>query len=695
MEKEPKFFSNMLSLLEFNKRVVAQALNKNVPILERLKFLCIASSNLDEFFEIKVAILRRQILSKSQKIGRDGYSHEERFKVTRRKVRSILDTQYGILQKSVFSALRRKNIVFLRRRELDLKQKEWVSKFFDSRILPILTPVGLDSNKPGLSSRHPFPKVQNKSLNFMVKLSGKTAYGRSSQMAVVTAPRVLPRFVELPKELSKQKKCFMFLSSIIHENISKLFPGLKIRGCHQFRVTMNSNLEIDDEDLRDFKQSISLQLPDRKYNEAIRLEVVKDCPADIIKFLKAQYQLNDNDVYKVNGPVNLNRLVDFGKKIDDDSLKYKTYTPDGNFTLKGKSEEIFKQIKSEEFLLHHPYNSYDSVVNFLKAAVEDENVLAIKQTIYRTEKNSQIVKNLIDGVKKGKQVTAVIELSAKFDETHNIDISQKLEANGVQVTYGIIGLKTHAKAILVVRKEGKFLQRYAHLGTGNYNKKTASAYTDFGYITADKDITEDIHNFFIQLTGSSKKTKYKKIYVSPFDLGKKIKNKINREIMLAKKGKPALIMAKMNQLTESKIIEKLYEASKAGVKIDLFIRGECILKPGIQGLSENIRVFSTIGKFLEHTRAFYFFNNGKKDVYLSSADWMPRNIHNRIELMFPIKKDSFKNRIIKECFDMHLRDNYSLWQLDKNGNYKKRNIGKGRKKVSAQSILCNEHGDYL
>ena len=685
----------MLSLLEFNKRVVAQALNKNVPILERLKFLCIASSNLDEFFEIKVAILRRQILSKSQKIGRDGYSHEERFKVTRRKVRSILDTQYGILQKSVFSALRRKNIVFLRRRELDPKQKEWVSKFFDSRILPILTPVGLDSNKPGLSSRHPFPKVQNKSLNFMVKLSGKTAYGRSSQMAVVTAPRVLPRFVELPKELNKQKKCFMFLSSIIHENITKLFPGLKIRGCHQFRVTMNSNLEIDDEDLRDFKQSISLQLPDRKYNEAIRLEVVKDCPADIIKFLKAQYQLNDNDVYKVNGPVNLNRLVDFGKKIDDDSLKYKTYTPDGNYTLKGKPEEIFKQIKSEEFLLHHPYNSYDSVVNFLKAAVEDENVLAIKQTIYRTEKNSQIVKNLIDGVKKGKQVTAVIELSAKFDETHNINISQKLEANGVQVTYGIIGLKTHAKAILVVRKEGKFLQRYTHLGTGNYNKKTASAYTDFGYITADKDITEDIHNFFIQLTGSSKKTKYKKIYVSPFDLGKKIKNKINREIMLAKKGKPALIMAKMNQLTESKIIEKLYEASKAGVKIDLFIRGECILKPGIQGLSENIRVFSTIGKFLEHTRAFYFFNNGKKDVYLSSADWMPRNIHNRIELMFPIKKDSFKNRIIKECFDMHLRDNYSLWQLDKNGNYKKRNIGKGRKKVSAQSILCNEHGDYL
>ena len=487
----------------------------------------------------------------------------------------------------------------------------------------------------------------------------------------------------------------MFLASIIHENISKLFPGLKIRGCHQFRVTMNSNLEIDDEDLRDFKQSISLQLPDRKYNEAIRLEVVKDCPADIIKFLKAQYQLNDNDVYKVNGPVNLNRLVDFGKKIDDDSLKYKTYTPDGNYTLKGKPEEIFKQIKSEEFLLHHPYNSYDSVVNFLKAAVEDENVLAIKQTIYRTEKNSQIVKNLIDGVKKGKQVTAVIELSAKFDETHNIDISQKLEANGVQVTYGIIGLKTHAKAILVVRKEGKILQRYAHLGTGNYNKKTASAYTDFGYITADKDITEDIHNFFIQLTGSSKKTKYKKVYVSPFDLGKKIKNKINREIILAKKGKPALIMAKMNQLTESKIIEKLYEASKAGVKIDLFIRGECILKPGIQGLSENIRVFSTIGKFLEHTRAFYFFNNGKKDVYLSSADWMPRNIHNRIELMFPIKKDSFKNRIIKECFDMHLRDNYSLWQLDKNGNYKKRNIGKGRKKVSAQSILCNEHGDYL
>ena len=690
--KEKNLYTRELSLLDFNYRVVKQAGDKNVPILERLKYLCIASNNLDEFFEIKVAYLRKILGIKESVFKEKNNPNYLLYKEIRKKTNFILKEQYYLLQRSVFIALRKKNIVFLRRRELNAKQKKWIRKYFIENILPILNPVGLDSTSPELSGSHPFPKVPNKSLNFMVKLIGSDAFGKIKKMAVVTAPRILPRHIELPKNISNGTSKFIFLSSIIHENIDLLFPGLKVRGCHQFRVTMNSNLVFDDEDLHNIKDSLSKILPDRIYNEAIRLEVVNDCPNDIIRFLKKQFELNSNDIYKVNGPVNLMRLQTVYDTIKRDDLKFPKYYPNKKNIMKS-STEVFENISNNDFLYHHPYNSFTSVINFLKAAVYDPKVISIKQTIYRVEKNSEIIKLLCKGAKLGKEVLVVIELKAKFDEEHNIKISKLLENNGVKVTYGILGFKTHGKALLIVRKENKKLVKYTHLSTGNYNKNTAKTYTDYGLITSDKDIGDDVQKYFIQLTGSNKELKYKKIIVAPFKIGQKIISSIKKEIRNKKSGKNSMIMLKINQLTEPKIIDYLYQASQAGIEIILFVRGECRLKPGIKNLSENIKVYSIIGRFLEHSRVYYFHNAGSKDLYLSSADLMTRNIHNRVEIMFPIESITFKKRIITECFELALKDNSNLWILDSRGKYFKKHAGRGSKKNLSQVNLCKLHGE--
>ena len=689
-----KFFERELSQLEFTKRVVHQASDKKIPILERLKYLCIASANLDEFFEIKVAALRKRLSLYSTKDRLD--SHEfSLLKSIRKSVNIILKKKYALLQKSVFSALRRKNIVFLRRRELNSEQKTYIKNYFRKNILPIISPISLDGPTPSQGGSHPFPKVQNKSLNFMVKLTGQDAFGRTPKLAVVTAPRVLPRFFKLPKKYSNGKEAFMFLSSIIHENISDLFPGLKVRGCHQFRVTMNSNLVFDDEDLQDLKLSLTKILPDRIFNEAIRLEVVKDCPRDIINFLKLQYELNESDIYKLNGPVNLHRLFSIYDELHKPELKFPQYKPNPKNLLSWRPEKFFNKLKLNDLLLHHPYDDFKSVINFLKVAVQDPKVIAIKQTIYRSEKKSPIIDLLIKAAKKNIAVTVVIELRAKFDEENNINIAKRLEKVGAQVTYGILSYKTHAKALLVIRKENKTLQHYFHLGTGNYNYQTAKLYTDYGILSSNNKMAEDVQKFFMQLTGSNKKFNYNHLILSPFDASQEIIKKVNNEIKNCKKGREAIIKAKMNQLTEINIIKKLYQASSAGVKIELHIRGECRLIPGVKGISDNIKVYSTIGRFLEHSRVYYFYDAGKEQVYLSSADWMTRNMHNRVEIIFPILEKNHKSRIYHECFIYSLEDNSNLWKLKNNGTYDKVKIERGSRRNLSQDVICNKYGEFI
>ncbi len=691
---EENFFTRELSLLEFNRRVVAQATDKTLPIQERLNYLCIADSNLDEFFEIKVAYIRTKLKYTSGQLSSDEESDLKLLKEIRRKVNSIVKLQYDLLQKSVFRALRTKGIVFLRRRELDSKQKSWVSDYFDKQILPLINPMILESSSPDVVGSHPFPKIQNKSLNFMVKLQGTDAFGNSPKFAVVPAPRTITRYTKMPKSISNDKECYMFLSSIIHENIHKLFPGLKIRGCHQFRVTMNSNLVFEDEDLNDIKKSLTRLLPDRKFNQAVRLEVVKDCPRDILKFLKKQYELSDLDIYKINGPVNLNRFSSIYYDIDNKDLKFTPYIPKQHKLSMKKKSNIFEHLRNNDILLHHPYNDFKQVIAFLEAAVLDDSTLSIKQTLYRVPVESKIIKLLIKAAQRNISVLVVIELRAKFDEENNIKIAKKLEDAGVQVTFGMRKYKTHAKALLVVRKEKNKLVNYFHLGTGNYHEKTAKLYTDFGLISANKELAEDVNKFFLQLTGSNAKINFKHLFISPIDSRKKIIKLISQEIDNKKNNKNAYIDAKMNQLTERNIISKLYEASQAGVKINLHVRGECILMPGVKGLSENIKVYSTIGRYLEHSRVFKFCNNDNPKLYLSSADWMTRNMSNRIEIFFPVLEEALRERIYHEVFVLPKKDNFKIWRLDSSGKYIKRTPSKGNRKSHSQDELCKIHGSF-
>ena len=690
--QDDNFFTRELSLLEFNKRVIAQASDKSVPILERLKYLCIADSNLDEFFEIKVAYYRTRLKFTQGSYDSVDYNNLQLLKDIRRKVNSIIKVQYDLLQRSVFRALRTKNIVFLRRRELNNAQKRWASKYFDEHILPIITPVMLEGTSPNMMGSHPFPKIQNKSLNFMVKLKGTDDFGNSPKLAFVPAPRTLSRYIKFPKRLSNNKESYIFLSSLIHENIDKLFPGLQVRGCHQFRVTMNSNLVFDDEDLNDIKKSLTRLLPERKYSEAVRLEVAKDCPTDVLKYLKTQYELTDLDIYKINGPVNLNRFYSIYDDIKLKALKFPEYKSKRESRHVNNKKEYFDYLKDNDIVLHHPYNDFKLVIGFIKAAVLDKKTRAIKQTIYRTSPNSEIIKLLIKAASRNISVTVVIELRAKFDEEQNIKIAKMLEDAGVQVTYGIRKHKTHAKALLVVREEKGKLKNYFHLGTGNYNSETASQYTDFGLISSNKEMAYDIHKFFSQLTGSNKDTRFKHLFISPINSYKKIIKLVSTEIKNKINGKDAFIRAKMNQLTERKIISKLYEASKVGVKIELYVRGECILMPGIKGLSENIKVYSTIGRYLEHSRAFFFCNNNNPKLYLSSADLMTRNIHNRVEIFFPIINKKHRERICFEAFDLQKTDNFKLWKLDSTGKYYRKSPSKGHKRLHSQDELCKIHG---
>jgi len=661
--KDPSFFINReLSLLEFNRRVLAQARDDSTPLLERLFFLCISSSNMDEFFEIRVAGLKQQVAFGSAQSGPDDMSPSEQLHYISETAHEIVDEQYRVLNDQLLPDLQKEGIHCLDRGKWTQKQQEWIKGFFNRELLPILSPVGLDP-------AHPFPQVLNKSLNFIISLEGKDAFGRNSGIAIVQAPRALPRLVQLPASCSTHEYDFVFLSSIIHAHAGDLFPGMNVTGCYQFRITRNSDLLVSEEEVGDLMRALEGKLPSRRFAEAVRLEVPDNCPQEMIDYLTHQFNLKHNDIYQVNGPVNLNRLMAISSVVENKSLKFPPFVP-GVHSRVMKNMDIFEAIKKGDILLHHPYQSFNTVVDFVRQAAVDPNVLAIKQTLYRTEDDSSIVDALIKAAHEGKEVTVVIELRARFDEEENIELANELQSAGAHVSYGVVGHKTHAKMSLVIRREGRHLKRYVHLGTGNYHAGTARQYTDYSFLTNDLAITDDVQKVFQQLTALGKAGKRKKVLQAPFTFHKGMLELIEREEAFARDGKPARIIAKMNSLVEPTIIQSLYRASQAGVKIDLIVRGICCLRPGIKDVSDNIHVRSIVGRFLEHSRIFYFHNDGEFDIFLSSGDWMDRNFFRRVETCFPVEEKRMQKKLLKEGLQLYLSDNSQAWILQTDGSYK-------------------------
>jgi len=677
------YLNRELSLLEFNRRVLEQAKDERVPLLERLRFLCIASINLDEFFEIRIARLQQQVVSGATQIGPDNLIPQELLQDISQAVHRLVDEQYRILNDSLIPALDKERIRFVRRTEWNTSQEAWVRQYFEKELLPVLSPIGLDPS-------HPFPRILNKSLNFIVSLKGRDAFGREGRVAIVQAPRSLPRIIQLPKESGSGPYDFVFLSSIIHTHVNDLFPGMEATGCYQFRVTRNSELFVDEEEVQDLRHALEGELLQRRYGDTVRLEVADNCTPEMNAYLLTRFELEEIDFYQVNGPVNLSRLLAVPELVNRPDLKYPAFTPGIPRRLR-PAINIFDLLRKGDVLLHHPFESFAPVVEFVQQAAQDPRVLAIKQTLYRTGKDSAIVQALIAAARTGKEVTVVIELRARFDEEANIGLASMLQEAGAHVVYGVVGYKTHAKMILVVRRERLRLRHYVHLGTGNYHDRTARTYTDLGLLTCDDAVGEDVHKVFLQLTSLGRVTRLQKLLQAPFALHKEFLHRIEREAGHARKGQPAHIMAKMNALVEPQMIQALYAASRAGVKIDLIVRGICSLRPGVPGLSENIRVRSIIGRFLEHTRVYWFLNNGNEELYCASADWMDRNFFRRVEVAFPIEDKTLRNRVIKEALNNYLADNTQAWELQPDGRYLRVTPGENDP-VSAQSLLEKELG---
>ena len=684
MHEQNRILCRELSLLEFNRRVLAQAEDKNVPLLERLRFLCIVSSNLDEFFEVRMAWLKREDKLHPRRKLDNGKMPSETIADVTEAARSLIQHQYDLFNNVLQPELAQEGIFFYRRRNWADTQKKWIEDYFDRELLPILTPIGLDPS-------HPFPRPLNKSLNFAVELDGTDAFGRPSGMAIVQAPRILPRVVPLPAELCEGGSGFVFLSSILHAHVGKLFPGMTVKGCHQFRLTRDSDLTVDEEDLKNLRAAIQNELHDREYGDGVRLEVADTCPAYIHDFLLSQFRLTAAELYQVKGPVNLVRLNAVPDLVDRPDLKFPPHTQ-GRLKALGKNGSIFKLIRRAPILLHHPYQSFDPVVHMIREAAADPSVLAVKMTIYRTGSNSELVRALMKAALAGKQVTVVVELMARFDEANNVNWAQQLENAGAHVVYGVFGYKVHAKMALVIRREDGVLKRYAHLGTGNYHQGTSRIYTDFGIITDDDQITADVNTLFMEITGLGKPGRLNKLYQSPFTLHKMVINRIRQETAHAKAGKPARITAKMNSLIEPSVIDALYQASAAGVQVDLIVRGMCTLRPGVKGLSENIRVRSIIGRQLEHSRIYCFHNNGADDTFISSADWMGRNFFRRIEVATPVTTPTLKKRVIHEGLTMALDDNTHAWLMQPDGSYIRATPAEGESEVDLQNDLWVLHG---
>ncbi|MDD0842295.1 polyphosphate kinase 1 [Pseudomonas sp. Gutcm_11s] len=670
-----------LSQLQFNIRVLEQALDESYPLLERLKFLLIFSSNLDEFFEIRVAGLKKQITFAREQAGADGLLPSQVLTRISEIAHEQVARQYAVLNDLLLPELAKHQVNFIRRRYWTPKIKTWVRRYFRDEIAPIITPIGLDPT-------HPFPLLVNKSLNFIVELEGVDAFGRDSGLAIIPAPRLLPRVIRVPEEVGGPGDNFVFLSSMIHAQADDLFQGMKVKGCYQFRLTRNADLSVDAEDVDDLARALRGELFSRRYGDAVRLEVVETCPQHLTDYLLKQFSLTESELYRVNGPVNLTRLFAITGLESHPELQHGSFTPVIPKLLQN-TENVFNVVGKQDILLLHPFESFTPVIDLLRQAAKDPNVLAIKQTLYRSGANSEIVDALVEAARSGKEVTAVIELRARFDEESNLQLASRLQAAGAVVIYGVVGFKTHAKMMLILRRENGELRRYAHLGTGNYHAGNARLYTDYSLLTADDALCEDLHKLFNQLIGMGKTLRMKKLLHAPFTLKKTLLDMIAREAQYASEGKPAHIMAKVNSLTDPKIIRALYKASQMGVRIDLVVRGMCCLRPGVPGVSHNIHVRSIVGRFLEHSRIYYFGNDGDEQLFLSSADWMERNLDKRVETCFPVEGKKLITRVKKEM-ESYLTDNTQAWVLQADGRYQRVSPSGNANPRNAQAALLDK-----
>ncbi|NOT13120.1 MAG: polyphosphate kinase 1 [Methylococcaceae bacterium] len=681
LQKPELYINRDLSVLEFNKRVLAQALDETIPLLERLNYLCISCSNLDEFYEVRVASVIQMASMDAKVVGIDGLTPHEQLELISIQAHQLVDDQYRILNEILIPKLCAENIRFIRRTEWTEAQQRWLATYFNEELLPILTPVGLDS-------AHPFPRILNKSLNFIISLTGKDAFGRNSGRAILQAPRALPRLIQLPAEETQSGPAdFVFLSSIIHAFISELFNGMTVKGCYQFRVTRNSDFFVDDDAIDDLLLAVEGELAMRNYGDEVRLEIDAQCPDETVSFLLSRFEMTRDRLFLVDGPVNLNRLQEIIVLVNRPELKFPSFKPVVPHQLE-RNKDIFAAIKRHDILLHHPFESFSPVVEFLRQAAVSPDVLAIKQTLYRTGADSPIVSALVKAAKAGKVVTVVIELRARFDEKDNISLAAKLQESAVHVVYGVVGYKTHAKMCLVLRREGKELRNYVHIATGNYHPKTAQFYTDYGLFSCDKELGEDVRRVFAQLTSLGKVSKLNKLLQSPFTLHSGLIEKIERESTNARNGRPAKIIIQVNAVVEELLIQALYRASQAGVEVKLIVRGICCLRPGVPGVSENIEVRSIIGRFLEHARIYAFENDGNPEIYASSADLMNRNMFRRVEICFPIASKKLHNRVMHNL-GLYLKDNLQAWLLQSDGSYEK-SAQVGQDPLSAQTSLMIE-----
>ena len=679
--KAPSCYINReLSFLEFNERVLALAFDATQPLLERLKFLCICSGNLDEFFEIRVAGLKHlQELGKTQ-LTPDALSIPEQLDGIHTRAQYLCAEQYRCLNDVLLPQLSNAGVSLQGRTAWTAKTRRWLEKYFENEVEPVLSPLGLDPARP-------FPRIQNKSLNFIVHLAGKDAFGRDSELAIVQAPRSLPRVVPLPDDSPGQPRGFVLLTSIVQAFVQRLFPGIEVKGCYQFRVTRNSDLFVDEEEIDDLRRALEGELAQRRYGAAVRLETSRDCPREMIDFLLQQFALTDVDLYRMPGPVNLNRLSALYDLIQRPDLKYPPFTPGLPRRLAGTTD-LYAVIRHKDLLLHHPFQSFAPVMDFVRQAANDPQVLAIKQTLYRTGHDSPVVDALVAAAQAGKDVTVIVELRARFDEEANIELSNRLQEAGAHVMYGVVGFKTHAKLTLIVRREPEGIRRYCHLGTGNYHPRTARSYTDYGLFTCDREIGQDVHEIFLQLTSLTQAPKLHRLLQSPFTLHTGMIERLEREAEHARAGRPARVICKMNALVDPQTIEALYRASGAGVKVDLIVRGICALRPGLPGVSENITVRSVIGRFLEHSRVFHFENGGAPELFCASADWMERNFFRRVEVGFPVVRDAQRDRILRDL-QLYLADNTQAWLLRSDGSYVRTEPGADPPVCAQKQLLEN------
>lgn len=652
-----KLLNRDISILAFNQRVLSLAQNPDYPLLERLRFLCIVSSNLDEFFEVRAA----PHVDAMREDDRKSDINVQSYQAISEAAHTLVDKQYQIFNNELMPALAKQGVYLVSHGDRTAEQRKWVAKYFETEVRPLLVPVALDPS-------HPFPLVANKSLNFIVLLGGNDAFGRDNNIAIVKVPRVLPRLIKFPKNLSDKQQKFVSLSSVIRAHLTSLFTGREVLNFSQFRVTRHSDLAVDEEDVKNLRTALRQGLVQRNFGDAVRLEVSHGCDEKLAKFLLQQFDLPKQSLYRVNGLVNLARLMQLADLAEGDDLKFKPFEPKRSEQLVS-GQSFFTQLKQRDILIHQPYESFESVIDFLREAVYDPDVLSIQQTIYRTGSDPRMLKLLQEAVRRGKEVMAVVELKARFDEEANINWAEDLESVGAQVVYGVVGLKTHAKMLLVMRREGSRLRHYGHVSTGNYNPRTARLYTDVSMLTADVQITRDMEYLFRHIASQIQLPRMQKLLVAPFNLHRQMLAKIRSAELAAKAGKPARIILKMNALTDVALVQALVNAGRAGVEVDLILRGACILPIDAPGLDGRIRVRSIIGRLLEHSRVFYFKVDEVENMWLSSADWMNRNMMRRVEIAWPIVDAENRARILLECCQMYLDDNKDAWLLNADGTY--------------------------